>query len=68
MPNEASYWPVVDLISSEAPALACKSPLEAIGGCARCGSGSTEPEPSVTSGLTSKYGQLFVLAVFHLSS
>ena len=65
MPKEALYWPVDALMSSEAPALACSSPLEAIGGWARWGSGSVAPAPSVTSGFTSKYGQLVVLAVFH---
>ena len=65
MPKDALYWPVDALMSSDAPALACNRPLEAIGGCARAGNGNTAPWPSVTSGLTSKYGQLVVLAVFH---
>ena len=50
---------------SLAPILAWISPVCAKGGGARCGSGSVAPIPSVTSGLTSKYGQLVVLAVFH---
>ena len=65
IPKDALYWPVDALMSSDAPALACNSPLEAIGGCARWGSGRIEPAPSVTSGLTSKYGQFVVFAVFH---
>ena len=37
MPKDALYWPVDALMSSDAPALACNSPLEAIGGWARWG-------------------------------